>query len=61
MPSRFGGFWRWRRSTTAATRTEAARIGGVGLQTIRDWVLRFNAGAGRVGRRQGAGPALEAR
>jgi transposase len=26
-----------------ATRTEAARVGGVGLQTLRDWVLRFNA------------------
>ena len=25
-----------------ATRTDAARIGGVGLQIIRDWVLRFN-------------------
>jgi transposase len=25
------------------TRTEAANIGGVGLQIIRDWVLRFNA------------------
>ena len=25
------------------TRTDAARIGGVGLQTVRDWVLRFNA------------------
>jgi transposase len=25
------------------TRTDAARIGGVGLQTIRDWVLAFNA------------------
>ena len=24
-------------------RTDAARIGGVGLQVIRDWVLRFNA------------------
>jgi transposase len=24
-------------------RTEAARTGGVGLQSIRDWVLRFNA------------------
>src|SRR5580658_8127547 len=23
-------------------RREAARVGGVGLQTIRDWVLRFN-------------------
>jgi len=26
-----------------ATRSEAAKIGGVGLQIIRDWVLRFNA------------------
>jgi len=25
------------------TRTEAARVGGVGLQIVRDWVLRFNA------------------
>ena len=25
------------------SRTKAARIGGVGLQTIRDWVVRFNA------------------
>ena len=24
-------------------RTSAARIGGVGLQIVRDWVLRFNA------------------
>ncbi len=24
-------------------RTEAARIGGMDLQTLRDWVLRFNA------------------
>ncbi len=26
------------------SRGDAARIGGVGLQTVRDWVLRFNAG-----------------
>ncbi len=26
------------------SRSAAARIGGVGLQTVRDWVLRFNAG-----------------
>src|SRR5258708_11012121 len=26
-----------------ATRTEAAKIGGVGVQIIGDWVLRFNA------------------
>ena len=25
------------------TRTSAARIGGVGLQIVRDWVVRFNA------------------
>lgn len=25
------------------SRTQAARIGGVGLQIVRDWVLRFNA------------------
>ncbi len=25
------------------TRTDAARMGGVGLQTVRDWVLAFNA------------------
>ena len=37
-----------RRLLTLATiyeggaRSEAARIGGVGLQTVRDWVLRFN-------------------
>jgi transposase len=26
------------------SRSEAARVGGVGLQSIRDWVLRLNAG-----------------
>ena len=26
-----------------ATRTEAAKIGGVTPQTVRDWVMRFNA------------------
>jgi transposase len=26
-----------------ASRTTAAKIGGVGLQIIRDWVLRLNA------------------
>ena len=25
------------------SRGQAARIGGMGLQTMRDWVLRFNA------------------
>ena len=26
-----------------SARSDAARTGGVGLQTVRDWVLRFNA------------------
>ena len=34
-----------------ATRTEAAKIGGVTLQIIRDWVMRVNA-------RGAAGPAI---
>jgi transposase len=40
-----------------AARTEAAKIGGVGLQIIRDWVLRFNARGPMVfwtARRRGA-------
>ena len=44
-----------------ASRTEAARIGGVGLQIVRDWVLRFNAeGSGGPCGSQGAGPAAAA-
>ena len=44
-----------------ASRSDAARIGGVGLQIVRDWVVRFNARGpdglldgkhGRVGRSQ---------
>jgi transposase len=45
------------------TRTEAARIGGVGLQIIRDWVLRFNAEgpAGMIDRKApGKAPTLTA-
>ncbi|RKK03836.1 helix-turn-helix domain-containing protein [Pseudoroseomonas wenyumeiae] len=36
-----------------ASRTEAARLGGVTLQIVRDWVLRFNAegSAGLVDRK----------
>jgi transposase len=36
-------------------RTAAASIGGVGLQTVRDWVLRFNV-AGPVGLVAGKAP-----
>ena len=38
-----------------ATRTEAAKIGGVGLQIIRDWVTWFNAD-GPDGLRNGKSP-----
>lgn len=37
------------------SRTEAARIGGVGLQTVRDWVLALNA-AGPAGLINGKAP-----
>ena len=33
----------WAAIYDGGTRTEAAHLGGVGLQTVRDWVLRFNA------------------
>jgi putative transposase len=40
-------------------RTEAARIGGVGLQIIRDWVLHFNARgpAGLIGGKAPGNPS----
>jgi transposase len=36
-------------------RGDAARVGGVGLQTVRDWVLRFNGG-GAEGLKSGKAP-----
>ena len=39
----------------SGTRSAAARIGGVGLQTVRDWVLRFNA-KGPDGLKDGKAP-----
>jgi transposase len=41
-------------------RGKAARIGGVGLQTVRDWVLRFNA-AGPAGLVDGKAPGQPAK
>jgi transposase len=41
-------------------RGDAARIGGVGLQTIRDWVLRFNA-KGPDGLKDGKAPGQPSR
>jgi transposase len=43
------------------SRTDAARIGAVGLQTVRDWVLRFNAEGPEgllTGKAPGARPLL---
>jgi transposase len=42
-----------------ATRTEAAKIGGVTVQIVRDWVVKFNARGGsstarHLARRQGS-------
>lgn len=45
------------------SRTGAARIGGVGLQIVRDWVVRFNEAGpdGLVNRKApGAKPSLDA-
>lgn len=40
-----------------ARRTDAARLGGVGLQIVRDWVIRFNAeGPDGLIDRKGSGP-----
>ena len=40
------------------SRSEAARIGGVGLQIVRDWVVRFNAhGPDGLIDRHGPGPS----
>ena len=41
-----------------ASRTEAAAIGGVTLQIVRDWVIRFNAlgPKGVTGAKPRAGP-----
>ena len=42
-----------------ASRTQAARIGGVTLQIIRDWVVKFNAGGpgGLIDRKPPGQPA----
>jgi transposase len=42
------------------TRTQAAEMGGVGLQIVRDWVVRFNSDgpAGLLDRKAPGQPAL---
>ena len=45
-----------------ASRSDAARIGAVGLQSVRDWVLRFNAKGAQgllTGKAPGAKPLLD--
>ena len=42
-----------------ATRIEAAKIGDVGLQIVRDWVLRFNARARRAAGQKAATPTRQ--
>lgn len=43
-----------------ASRTEAARIGGVTLQIVRDWAVKFNAGESGSSRRPVAVASKEA-
>jgi transposase len=43
MPVRPGVFLALAEIWDCGSRSDAARIGGVGLQIVRDWVLRFNA------------------
>ena len=44
-----------------ATRTEASKIGGVTLQIVRDWVVKFNAqGPDGLDRQEGARPGFAA-
>ena len=44
------------------SRSEAAKLAGVTLQIVRDWVLRFNVeGPGRPGKPQGTGTGLDPR
>ena len=42
MLRRRDGCWRLRPCSTAPSREEAATIGGMDRQTLRDWVIRFN-------------------
>ena len=41
------------------SRSAGARAGGVGLQTFRDWVLRFNAAGLVDGKAPGQAPRLD--
>ena len=43
MLARRAACWRWPGIYEGETRSRAAALGGVTLQVIRDWVVRFNA------------------
>ena len=43
MLTRSGGYLALAVIYDGGSRTEAAEVGGVTLQVVRDWVLRFNA------------------
>lgn len=63
MGGRCVGCWRRAVIREGGTRTDAARIGGVGLQIVRDWVLRFKTEgpAGLIDREaRGKAPTLTA-
>ena len=48
--------WRWAEVYDGMSRGEAARIGGMDRQTLRDWVHRFNEeGPDGLTNRKGAG------
>ena len=58
MQGRPVGCWHLATIYDCGSRSEAARIGDVGLRIIRDWVLRFNAeGPDGLMDRKAAGPA----
>jgi transposase len=62
-PIRRDGSWPWLRIYDGGSRSDAARMGGVGLQIVRDWVVRFNAYGpdGLIDRHgPGASPLLKA-
>ena len=57
MRGRVAGFSRWPGFMTAGS-SDAARMSGVGLQVIRDWVLRFNTdGPNGLIDRKASGPS----
>ena len=64
LHARFAGFLALAAAYDGVSRTEAAKVGGMDRQTLRDWAHRFNdEGPDGLKHRSGAGrpPALDAR